>query len=106
MDVFTKIENDFRKRALGIADDDPYQTICDNYYDYISDINRVIGEGQDKYTHSNIISSLEIIKSKLNEGLTTCHMWDRDGGNRHFKKVHSVIQFLKNNYKLNNNEQN
>ena len=101
MDVFKQIENDFRKRALGIAVDDPYQTICDYYYDYISNIDKVINEPQNKYILSNIVSSLQIIKQKLNEGLANCPMWDRNMGNRHFKQVHELIQNLKTNYHLN-----
>ena len=54
MDVFKQLENDFSKRAY-MAVDDPYQTVCDNYYDYISDINRVVGHPQHKYSKENIV---------------------------------------------------
>lgn len=100
MDVFEQIEKDFQRRALGIAESDPYQTICDYYYDYVSNIDKVINEPQNKYILSNIVSSLQIIKKKLNEGLANCHMWDRNMGNRHFKQVHELIHNLKTNYHL------
>lgn len=105
MDVFKQLENDFSKLSF-IAVDDPYQTVCEYYYDYISDINRVVGHPQHKYSLSNIVSSLELIKKKLNEGLATCHIWDRSAGNSHFMEVHTTIQNLKKSYQLDNEEQN
>lgn len=97
MEEFNFIDREFLKK-IGINSNDPYQDICDNYYDYISRLEKYTNQKENIFCclHKNAMrSALKDIISMLNYGINNCSVWDNDTGNRHFRTVYSNIQVYK-----------
>ena len=75
------IEKQFLK-FVGMECDDPYQFICDYYYDYISQLSK-----KDK--------KYQPVIDMLNIGINNCSIWNNSMLNKHFVQVYRTIQHCK-----------
>lgn len=77
--------------AIGQDTDTAYQIICDNYYEYINQLNNV--NKNLNWTESAV---KKIIISELNGGINNCPMWVTKGKYMtHFNKLKCTLNDMK-----------